>query len=200
RFTSCVADLWLAIRLHRSGRVEAAKVPFSRAVEAAQRHEYDFLFTRVSLLGPRGAGVRAEMRSLLRGVEHESLLPYAARLQRELEPSSSAHRVRPTIESRLAAPLAIQTFGPFRVWCNEREIERSAWGRERALHLLQYLVCRRGKFVHREQILEALWGDTPVAAAAIGLRVALSTLRKVLAACSAHSPSGAKAARGTQEV
>jgi DNA-binding SARP family transcriptional activator len=76
--------------------------------------------------------------------------------------------------------LYIQTLGPFRIWRKGQEIERSAWGREKALHLLQLLVCRREHPMHREEILEALWKGTAPSTATTGLRVALSALRSAL--------------------
>jgi DNA-binding SARP family transcriptional activator len=79
-----------------------------------------------------------------------------------------------------AAPLFIQTLGPFRAWRRGQEIGRGAWPREKALHLFQLLVCHRGHGVHRDRILEMLWPDSSASTAATGLRVALSAVRNAL--------------------
>jgi DNA-binding SARP family transcriptional activator len=83
----------------------------------------------------------------------------------------------------------VQTLGAFRVWRRGQEIERGTWGREKAVQVLQFLVCHRGRAVHREQILEALWHEASPSAAATGLRVALSALRD---AVSPERESGAE--------
>jgi LuxR family transcriptional regulator, maltose regulon positive regulatory protein len=83
-------------------------------------------------------------------------------------------------DSLATAPIYIQTLGPFRAWRKGQEIERAAWGREKALHLLQLLVCNRGRGLHREQVLEALWSDSSASTASTGLRVALNALRHAL--------------------
>ncbi len=184
-FGPCAADLRLAIYLARAGRAVEAMEAFVRALAAAQAHDYDFLFTRLPLLGPKDLAARRELHSLLQVVERKSSLPvsgYAARLAPGVERfASSAPSGAAALETPAAARLYIQTLGPFRVWREGREIERTGWGREKALHLLQFLVCQRGRLVHREQILEALWPGSPPTTAGTGLRVALSALRKTLA-------------------
>ncbi len=176
RFGPCVADLWQALHLSRLGRVPEASAALTRALAAAQAHGYDFLFTRTPLLGPKDPSLRHDLLTHLPLAGKDPLSAYVARLLRESNRPASV-----ILNSRADAPLYIQTLGPFRVWREGREIEREAWGREKALQLLQFLVCQRGRLIHREQILEALWPDTPPTTAATGLRVALSALRKALA-------------------
>ncbi|HBY97082.1 MAG TPA: hypothetical protein DEP84_24575, partial [Chloroflexi bacterium] len=166
RFGPCVADVWLAIHLARKGCHAEAASALARAVAGAQTHGYDFLFSGVPLLGPKDLAMTRDL---------------FARLLPQIDPATSAARAGIHLPARANAPLYIQTLGPFRVWRGGREVERPAWSREKAVHLLQFLVCHRGRIVHREHIIEALWPDSAPAKAATGLRVALSTLRKALA-------------------
>lgn len=179
RFSPCLADLWLAIRQAQLGRTAEANETFGRTLQAAQRNGYDFLCTGVPLLGPRDFNARL---MLLEQVSpHGPFSRYAARLHDAILPQTPFSIPYSTATASPAtAPLYVQTLGRFRVWRDGHEIKHAAWEREKALHLFQFLVCRRGHLVHREQILEALWPDSSPSSASVGLRVALSTLRKAL--------------------
>jgi ATP/maltotriose-dependent transcriptional regulator MalT len=177
QFTSCVAALWLAVHASRSGQPAAARQSFARVLESAQRHGYDFLFDGTALLAPKDVSM---MRGLLRRAQEQSGdADYARALSGRLDPGESASSAGAT-ESLATAELYVQTLGPFRVWRRGQEIERSAWGREKALHLLQLFVCSRKRPLHRDEILEALWSESAASTATTGLRVALTALRNAL--------------------
>src|SRR5438128_345250 len=79
------------------------------------------------------------------------------------------------------AALRIQTLCGFRVWREGREIQAAAWGREKALHLVQFFVTMRRRPLHKEQIIERL---SPQLDSALGDRdskVALNALNRALA-------------------
>ena len=158
RLTSCVASLWLAVHASRSGETSAARQRFGSVMEMAERHGYSFLLDGTALLAPKDVSM---MRALLEQ-------PTVRTTERE------------TAESLATAELYVQTLGPFRVWRRGQEIERGAWGREKALHLLQLFVCRRQRPMHREEIMEALWSESTASTATTGLRVALTALRNAL--------------------
>jgi LuxR family transcriptional regulator, maltose regulon positive regulatory protein len=178
-FCGCAADLWLALYLVRAGRWDDALTSFLRALRTGQDYGYDFLFVSAPLLGSKESSLHAAL--LVRAQENPAVGKYVAHLLRVLNKAAESIQVRgeryaqPTI-----APLAIQTLGTFRVWRAGEEKQRAAWGREKALHLLQFLICHRDHPVHREQILEALWPESTPPQAAIGLRVALNALRSAL--------------------
>lgn len=179
RFGPCVADLWLAVYYGRLNQNNSAITALERALTVAQLNGYDFLFTGISLLGPKPFAPRLLLLNQLQPAT--PIGQYAARLRDAISPqvTAPAHFNSPTTHA--TAALYVYTLGSFRVVNAGKEIPRRAWGRAKALHLLQYLVCHHGQLVHREKILEALWPDTLPATAATGLRVALSALRKVLA-------------------
>jgi DNA-binding SARP family transcriptional activator len=176
-FTPCVADLWLAVHLSRTSRAALARENFARVLRVSREHGYEFLFQGTPLLAPKDISL---VRGLLRRAqEHAEVGEYARALTRQLDPASETASAT-SAESLATAPLYIQTLGPFRAWRKGQEIERAAWGREKALHLLQLLVCNRGRGIHREQVLESLWADSSSSTAATGLRVALNALRHAL--------------------
>jgi len=55
--------------------------------------------------------------------------------------------------------LKIQCLGPFRVFIDDREV---TWRTTKARDLCAYLFYYRGKPVHKEKILEALWPDSSI--------------------------------------
>ncbi len=178
RFTPFLATLWLAISYARTGKAAQARESFARALVSAREFDYGFAFRGTALLAPRDLSLWRGM--LRRAQEDPDVGEYARALTRQLDPSADAAGSTTGAESLTTAPLYIQTFGPFRAWRKGQEIPRAAWAREKALQLLQLLVCHRGQLLHRDQIMEAIWPDNSPSSGATGLRVALSALRSTL--------------------
>jgi two-component SAPR family response regulator len=74
----------------------------------------------------------------------------------------------------------VQTLGGFRVWCGDVQIEASVWSREKALHLFQFLVTMRGRYLHKEQIVDRMWPELDWDTGNRDFRVALSAVYKAL--------------------
>jgi DNA-binding SARP family transcriptional activator len=89
-------------------------------------------------------------------------------------------RREPEHETGSAAALRIQTLGGFRVRRAGVEIDATAWQREKALHLLQFLVTMRRQSFHKEQIIDQLWPHIDPAAGDRDFKVALSAIHRVL--------------------
>lgn len=78
-------------------------------------------------------------------------------------------------------PLRIFTLGGFRIWRDGVEIPQSAWGREKALHLMQYFItARRHIYLHKEQIIDQLWPQLGAEDGDRDFKVALHALNKTL--------------------
>lgn len=178
-FCACAADMWLALHLRRADRLGEALVPLIRALRASQEYGYDFLFTGAPLFGSKESSQRIAL--LVQAQEHPEVEKYVAHLMRFLTNGVGAFQtVRTGALAAPPAPLTVQTLGVFRVWRAGEEIPRTAWSREKALHLLQYLICQRDTGAHRDQIVDALWPESAPEQAALGLRVALNALRSAL--------------------
>ncbi len=76
--------------------------------------------------------------------------------------------------------LRIQTLGGFRIWRHGVEIDATAWGRDKAVQLLQYFVTMRRRPVHKEQIIDNLWPDLDAQTGDRDFKVALNAIHKVL--------------------
>ena len=177
RFVPCITALWMAVHYSKTGQSTLARQSFARALDRAHRNGYAFVFGGTPLLAPKDVTM---IRTLLRRAqEHPEDGQYAREIAAQLSAGDDT-AVAISSDSLATAALYVQTLGPFRVWRKGLEIERGAWGREKALHVLQLLVSNRSRSLHREEILETLWSDSPASTATTGLRVALSALRNAL--------------------
>lgn len=93
--------------------------------------------------------------------------------------TSSVNRVL-AARTPAAPEVMVRTLGGFRVERHGVPVLRAEWRSRKARQLLKMLVSQRGRPLHREQAIEALWPDTDVADLSNRLAVALSTLRSVL--------------------
>jgi ATP/maltotriose-dependent transcriptional regulator MalT len=83
-------------------------------------------------------------------------------------------------EHEPAWDIAITCLGGFTVTRQGEVVPASAWQSRKARDLLKILVCRSGRPIHREQLLELLWPGEDPARTGNRLSVALSTVRTVL--------------------
>jgi ATP/maltotriose-dependent transcriptional regulator MalT/DNA-binding SARP family transcriptional activator len=79
-----------------------------------------------------------------------------------------------------SADLVLRCLGGFAVAHGGEVVPASAWQSRKARDLLKVLVCRDGRPIHREQLLELLWPGEDPARTGNRLSVALSTVRGVL--------------------
>ncbi|MFN8442775.1 MAG: bacterial transcriptional activator domain-containing protein [Caldilineaceae bacterium] len=78
------------------------------------------------------------------------------------------------------ATLRVQTLGGFRIWYNNVELLPSVWGREKAIHLFQFLLTLRRQYAHKEQIIDRLWPDLEIDKGDRDFKVALNAVNKAL--------------------
>src|SRR3990172_4693030 len=78
--------------------------------------------------------------------------------------------------------LCVYLLGRFEVRAGDRLIIDQSWPRRKAKALLKLLALNRGRWLHREQILETLWPDLEPAAADHNLRQNLHYLRQAFLA------------------
>lgn len=78
------------------------------------------------------------------------------------------------------APVRIETLGGFRVLVDGDPVPAAAWQSKKAREALKVLLARRGRPVHREELMELLWPGEDPGRTANRLSVALSVIRSVL--------------------
>jgi DNA-binding SARP family transcriptional activator len=78
------------------------------------------------------------------------------------------------------AALRVYTLGGFHLCRHGEAIEHTSWGREKAAHLFQFLVTNRSRFLHKEQIIDSLWPESPIQAGDRDFKVALNAVYRIL--------------------
>ncbi len=94
--------------------------------------------------------------------------------------SASAQSVGDAHRSSQPPGLRIQLLGGFRVWVGNRTIPDQAWRPRATATVLKLLALAPGHQLHRDEVLELLWPETPVATAANRLHGILYTARRIL--------------------
>lgn len=168
----CIAAvrLWLALAYFETGQAEHALAAINETLTLSQAHGYDFLFTKVSLLGL--PDVRRILPLLLQAQQNVQYTRYVGDLLTQLG--------LPNLEFHPGYQLRISTLGGFRVWRGAHELQSTEWQRDKARQLFQFLLVNRGRRLQREEITESLWEGSKPDAAWRDFRVALNALFKAL--------------------
>jgi len=74
----------------------------------------------------------------------------------------------------------ITLLGGFAVTVDGQTVRADAWSRRQAAGLVKLLALSHGRRMHREQVIDALWPDTPVESAAPRLHKAAHYARRAL--------------------
>ena len=81
---------------------------------------------------------------------------------------------------RPAYTLRVRTLGAFALWRGDQEVRDRDWRSSKARQLFQILITERGKMLPREWILETLWPEMDLEAAANNLRVTINRMSKAI--------------------
>ena len=80
------------------------------------------------------------------------------------------------------AGLRVHLLGKFEVRLGDRLLLDSSWPRRKAKAILKLLALRKDRSLHRDQLIELLWPDTPLEGGANSFRQSLHHLRRAIAA------------------
>ncbi|MFN2303075.1 MAG: BTAD domain-containing putative transcriptional regulator, partial [Anaerolineales bacterium] len=169
-FILCCTRMWLALTAWNQGFENTAFGYLEKFLQAIALHGFDFLITNETLMGLKDC---------------ESIYPL---LLCAKESNVEMDIVQKFLEKRglhqqtyhPGYTLWVRTFGGFRVWRGDQLVHLQDWKREKARHLLQLLVAHRDKWLHRDQITNLLWADTPSEKATNYLKVVFNCLNQVL--------------------
>lgn len=140
---------------------------------------YVLMIAGVGALVGGGAGSEVWLAVLATGIAAAVFQPAREAAQ------SGVRRVLFRSKDDASVPgVRVRTMGGFRVELHGEPVSASDWQSKKARQLLKILVARRGRPVHREELMELLWpGEEGVKKR---LAVAASTLRAVLDPDKAH--------------
>ncbi len=169
-FTLSASRLWLAIKAWQQGYQNTAFAYFEKCIALVKAHQYEFLLTKETLLGLK---------------DGELIYPLMlAAYNNHIETQFLGNLLRQRgIEKEKYHPgysLWVQTLGGFKVWLGAHAVEVGDWKREKARHFFEILVAYRGKWTHKDQINEILWGDTSSENTTGYLKVIYNSVNQVL--------------------
>lgn len=164
------ASLWLALNAWYSGNPDEAVEILGTLLPVVRQQGYNFLLTRSSHLGlpDNQAALPLLVEAHHRGIEASflgELLGSIGLTGAEYHPGY---------------PLFARTLGPFEVWRGNIPVVPRNWQREKARQLFQFLLCQRGQWLGREQIVDRLWPHLDAEAGAQNFKVALNALHRAL--------------------
>ncbi len=91
------------------------------------------------------------------------------------------HQIATLKAQREKAAIQVQTLGSFQVWREGILGSPKEWGRDKTLQLFQFLVTsRHRRGLHKEQIIDRLWGEMDGKAGDQQFKVAMHGVNKVL--------------------
>ena len=151
-----VSRLWQCLVWYGRQDLPRLERDLTELLQLVKEHQYSFLFTRTTLLGPPDPRLLVPLLIFAR--DHTpgetAVLPvsnFASQLLAALG--------LPQIQQHTGYQLRIQTFGPFRLWRGSELIPITAWRRQKARQLFQFLVTYPDQLIEREQIIDQLWPE-----------------------------------------
>jgi len=167
---SAAAYLWEAYTADKQGYKSSALLFLEQGLELVQKHRYQFLLTRGSLLGPDDPFTfyPLMLRAREMGLAPDLISPILENL-----PASMA-KYHP------GYTLSLNLLGGFEVRKGKHTIPAEQWKRDKARQLLQALAVSFGKGMGKEQLAVLFWPDADEATAANNFKVTLSALNQTL--------------------
>jgi LuxR family maltose regulon positive regulatory protein len=164
------ARLWLSYSFYKRRDFEIFSQIFPLVLSASQKHRYDFLFIRQTLLG------MPEVRVLVPMLLHARSSGWGAGYPEKLLSSMGLSE----LTAHPGYQLKVKTLGTFQAWRGAEAIPHDGWRRDKARQLFQVLITHSDSPLDRDQICELLWPDAEPEAAQRNFKVALNTLYGVL--------------------
>lgn len=167
---SAAAYLWEAYTADKQGYKSSALLFLEQGLELVRKHNYQFLLTRGTLLGPDDPFTFLPL--VLRAREVGLAPELTGEILNELPFCVSSYHPDYT--------LSLSLFGGFEARKGKHLIPSEHWKREKARQLLQALAVTWGKDMNKEQLAVLFWPDADESTAANNFKVTLSALNQAL--------------------
>jgi len=167
---SAAALLWEAYTADKQGYKSSALLFLEQGLELVQSHQYQFLLTRNTLLGPDDPFTfyPLVLRAREMGLQPELI----SQILSDLPHSVSNYHPGYT--------LSLNLFGGFEARKGKHLIPAEQWKREKARQLLQALTVNFEKGMNKEQLAVLFWPDADESTAANNFKVTLNALNQTL--------------------
>ncbi|MFC3883663.1 BTAD domain-containing putative transcriptional regulator [Bacillus songklensis] len=162
--------MWRTFTDYECGQWEGFEQSLSSFWKLIEQGNYEYLLFKRTMFGPRD--LKRFVPILLEGQRRHIHEEQMIRLLEKCGIGDALNHPGYT--------LRIQTFGSFRVWLGDREIQDRDWQRAKAKELLELFVTNRHTLLQKEEIIASLWADVEEGTALRDLKVALNALNNVL--------------------
>jgi len=169
-FGTALVRLWRCLSLFEQNEHKRLPGEMKELLAGCKKHDYRFLFTRPTLLGPPSERELVPLLVLARDEDWEG--SFARELLNEIG--------LPEIIIHPGYQLKVHTLGKFNAWLGADEIPQNGWQRAKSRQLFQIFLTFHGTPLEREQIYEYLWPGASPEASDRNFKVALSSLYRVL--------------------
>ena len=169
-FGTALVRLWRCLSLFKQDQYKRLPGEMKELLAGCREHDYGFLFTQATLLGPPSERELIPLLVLARDENWEG--SYAKELLYEV--GLSEVKIHPGYQ------LKVHTLGAFSAWRGSVEIPKNGWQRAKARQLFQIFLTFRGNPLEREQIFEYLWPGASPDVSDRNFKVALSSLYRAL--------------------
>ena len=169
-FGRAAVRLWQALAHHQLHQGQHLAAALDELLGLCEGNGYDYLLTVPTLLG--SPDPRRCVPLLLEARGRRIRPAYVARLLALIG--------LPEIQVHPGYRLQVQTLGAFRAWRGTVEITPREWQRDKARQLFQLLLTERGRWLHRDELVDRLWPDLAPDAGARDFKVALNALNRAV--------------------
>ena len=169
-YGEALALLWQCLTWQRQNETNLVHAGLKDLLRLARTYEYDYLFTKRTIIGPPDP--RSLVPLLLAAREAELEAVYAQQLLKQL--GFSALTLHPGYQLR------VQSLGQFNVWRGAEWVSPKEWQRKTARQLLQLLLARRQEVLDRDQIIDLLWPELDPENGRRNLKIAFNALCQAL--------------------
>ncbi|SES11679.1 BTAD domain-containing putative transcriptional regulator [Psychrobacillus sp. OK032] len=165
-----ISDYWLMIIYDKLGDNDKFVFHAEKFASICVQYEFTFFLLKKTIFGPADIQL------------HYPLLQKAI----VLEPSSIAINTLANLlklNKSINYPgyqLTLQLFGPFTLFMGYEEISEKKWQRDKSKELLTYLYLNRNRFVPKEELMHAIWGEGDEKSLNRDFKVVLNALLKVI--------------------
>lgn len=169
-FGTALVRLWRCLSLFKQEEFKRLPGEMRELLTGCREHDYGFLFTQATLLGPPSERELIPLLLLARDENWQG--SYAKELLYEV--GLSAIKIHPGYQ------LKVHTLGTFTAWRGSDQIPKNGWQRAKSRQLFQVFLTFRGNPLEREQIFEYLWPGASPEVSDRNFKVALSSLYRTL--------------------
>jgi DNA-binding SARP family transcriptional activator len=169
QFGQMLCKFWLTYLYFLEKETDLFRDAANSFLKIVQVNEYEFVFLKRSLFGPRD--LQAFVPLLIECTKEEIQKQFAMKMLHNMGIT--------TLDTHPGYSIRVQTLGEFKIWLGEKEVSEKAWQREKAKELFQLLITKN-TFISKDEITQILWPEQDRQSADRDFKVALNALQHVL--------------------